>query len=301
MLEIRVFKHRLRLWFAFAAVLLSLPCAGQGSTPLLFEVKSATTTVYLFGTIHVGSHGMYPLSPQVEAAFAASAALALEADPTDETANALAVSASVYRPPENLEQHVSPELYRDLVAKLPQIGLPLEYARALKPHLLAMTITMMQVQRLGYQPALGLDLHFAQRARRENKPIVELESMAQQMDMFESLPARVQEDMLRAALDALGTRELRDELEALVSAWKGGDVEGIERAVAREMEDLDEASAEALQDRVYVSRNEAMAQKLRAMLERETVHFVAVGAGHLTGESSLPALLEAMGFAVRRL
>ena len=296
-----MFKHRLRLWFAFAAIVLSLPCVGQGSTPLLFEVKSATTTVYLFGTVHVGTHGMYPLSPQVEAAFAASGALALEADPTDEAANALAISASVYRPPENLEQHISPELYRELVAKLPQIGLPLEYARALKPHLLAMTITMMQVQRLGYQAALGLDQHFAQRARRESKPIVELESMAQQMDMFESLSADVQEDMLRAALHAIGTHDLREELEALVSAWMRGDAEGIERAVAREMESLDEASAHELQTRVYVSRNEAMAQKLRAILEQRTVHFVAVGAGHLTGESGLPALLAAMGFAVRRL
>ena len=296
-----MFMQRLRLWFAFIAIVLSLPCAGQGGKPLLFEVKSATTTVYLFGTIHVGTHGMYPLGAQVEAAFAASGALALEADPSDEAANSLAISASVYRPPDNLEQHISPELYRELAAKLPQIGLPLEYARALKPHLLAMTITMMQVQRLGYQPALGLDQHFAQRARRESKPIVELESMAQQMDMFESLSADVQEDMLRAALHAIGTHDLREEMEALVSAWMRGDAAGIERAVAREMESLEEASAYELQTRVYVSRNEAMAQKLRAILEQRTVHFVAVGAGHLTGESGLPALLAAMGFAVRRL
>jgi len=296
-----VAAHLLRVWFTVVAVLLSLPCAAQGSTPLLFEVKSATTTLYLFGTIHVGTRGMYPLSPQVEQAFADSASVALEADPTDQTASALAITLSVYRPPDNLERHIDPELFQALAAKLPQIGLPIEYARMLKPHLLAMTITMMQVQALGYEPALGLDQHFAQRAKRDNKPIVELESMAQQMDMFEDLPDEVQQEMLRAAVEALEGDTLREDLEALVSAWKSGDAEGIERAVTRELEGMDDASARTLQERVYVARNEAMAEKLRAMLAERTVQFVAVGAGHLTGASSLPALLQGMGFRVRRL
>jgi len=301
MVENRVVMQRLRLWFALVAVLLALPCAGQGSTPLLYEVRSATTTLYLFGTIHVGTRTMYPLSPQVEAAYAGSEALALEADPTDPTANGIALAGSVYRLPDNLERHVSAALYGELTAKLPQLGLPLEYARVLKPHLLAMTITMMQVQALGYEPALGLDQHFAQRARRDGKPIVELESMAQQMDMFESLPEPVQEDMLRAALQGLGSDELREELAALVAAWKSGDADGIERSVAREMESMDPDTARELQARVYVERNEAMAQKIARILEGRSVHFVAVGAGHLTGESSLPDLLERMGFRVRRL
>ncbi|MCC7548461.1 MAG: TraB/GumN family protein [Burkholderiales bacterium] len=292
--------HRLRLWFVLVAVLLSLPCAGQGSTPLLYEVTSETTTLYLFGTIHVGTRELYPLSAPVEAAFAASGALALEADPTDQTANAAALAGSVYRPPDNLERHISPDLYRNLLAKLPQIGLPVEYARALKPHLLAMTITVGEVLRLGYEPALGLDHHFAQRARREGKPIVELESMLEQMQMLESLSDAVKEDMLHAALASLGTQELREELDALAAAWKGGDADGIARALARGMEGMDEASARELEARVYVERNEAMAQKLEAMLGGRTVHFVAVGAGHLTGTAGLPALLEAMGFRVRQ-
>lgn len=291
----------LRVWFSVVAILLSLSCAAQGSTPLLFEVKSPTTTLYLFGTIHVGTPAMYPLSAAVEQAFAHATSLALEADPTDQSASALAITRSIYRPPDNLERHIDSELFRALAAKLPQVGLPMEYARMLKPHLLAMTITMMQVEALGYAPALGLDQHFAQRAKRDNKPIVELESMAQQMDLFEDLPGEVQQEMLRAALEALEGEALREDLEALVAAWQSGDAEGIERAVMRELESMDDASARTLQQRVYVARNEAMAEKIRAMLAERTVQFVAVGAGHLTGVSSLPALLQAMGFQVRRL
>lgn len=293
--------HLLRPWLALAAIVLSLPCAGQGSMPLLYEVKSPTTTLYLFGTIHVGTRDMYPLGAQVEQAFAEAGVLALEADPTGESVSAVALAGSLYRPPDNLERHVSAEMYRELAAKLPGIGLPLEHARMLEPHLLAMTITLMQVQRLGYEPALGLDLHFAQRARRAGKPIVELESMVQQMEMFDALPHAVQEDMLRAALEGVDSEALRKELEALVQAWQTGDIAGIERAVVRELETMDERSARTLHARVYDERNAAMAQKLKSLLEGRIVHFVAIGAGHLTGASGLPALLEGMGFRVRLL
>jgi len=292
--------HLLRPWLALAAIVLSLPCAGQGSMPLLYEVKSPTTTLYLFGTIHVGTRDLYPLGAQVEQAFAEAGVLALEADPTGESVSAVALAGSLYRPPDNLERHVSAEMYRELAAKLPGIGLPLEHARMLEPHLLAMTITLMQVQRLGYEPALGLDLHFAQRARRVGKPIIELESMIQQLAMLDALPKTVQEDMLRAAL-GMDEDALRRELEALVQAWQRGDIAGIGRAVVAEMEAMDEHSARTLQARVYDQRNAAMAQKLESLLEGRIVHFVAIGAGHLTGASGLPALLEGMGFRVRLL
>ena len=68
------------------AALQGLACAQSGSTPLIWEVRSPTNTVYLFGTIHVGARKMYPLSPAVEQAYAASHVLALEADPTDQAA-----------------------------------------------------------------------------------------------------------------------------------------------------------------------------------------------------------------------
>lgn len=290
----------LRLWFVVIAIVLSLPCTAQDGTPLLFEVRSATTSIYLFGTIHVGTRAMYPLHPRIEEAFASSASLALEADPTDEAAAMLAITRSVYRPPDNLKNHLTPELYQALADKLPQIGMPPDHVHALKPHLLAMTLTMLEVQRLGYEPALGLDLHFAQRAKREGKPIVELESMAQQMDLFEALPAEVQEDMLRAALEALDDGSLQTELERLVSAWRSGDASGIEQAMAREMESLDEQSARTLHEELYVRRNRDMAQKIREILAGSAVYFVAVGAGHLIGESGLPNLLEEMGFSVHR-
>src|SRR5262245_43892524 len=167
------------------ALLFCLPAltahAQDGSTPLIWEARSATNTIYLFGTIHVGARKMYTLSITVEQAFAASAVLALEADPTDPSTAIDAMANATYKPPDNLARHISPELMTQVEKVLPQVGLPIEYARAMRPALLAITIAMMEIGRQGYDPGLGLDVHFAQLAKRQGKRIVELESLADQL------------------------------------------------------------------------------------------------------------------------
>jgi len=290
---------------AFVLVCVALPArptlAQQGSTPLIYAVRSPTTTVYLFGTIHVGTPALYPLSRQVEEAFAAASVLALEADPTNESSLMQASARAMYSPPDTLAHHIPPELYRRLESLLPGVGLPIEYARAMKPYLLSMTLAILEVQRLGYDPMLGLDMHFAQRASTQGKRIVELESIAEQMGLFDELDAGVQAAMLAVTLDAVAEGQLDAELKDLLAAWSTGDVEGIERSVTRELEDLPQDAGSALRERLYERRNAAMADKLSVMLSGREVVFVAVGAGHLTGDTGLPELLRRQGFVVTRL
>jgi uncharacterized protein YbaP (TraB family) len=288
-----------------AALLLLLlaPSAStqSGSTPLLFEVKSATATVYLFGTIHVGARRLYPLGERVEHAFAHSDVLALEADPTDQAALMAAMASGLYAPPDTLGKHIAPELYAELEAVLPGVGLPIEYARNMKPYLLAMTIAMLEVQRQGYDARLGLDMHFAGLAKAAGKRIVELESMAEQIELFASTPPQLQEAMLRLALDGIQDGSLARDLKELVDAWSAGDADTIAESTRREMLELPAPEGELLYERLYHARNRGMARKIEGFLAGGQVCFVAVGAGHLTGATGLPSLLEQKGFAVRRL
>jgi uncharacterized protein YbaP (TraB family) len=275
--------------------------AQSGSTPLLFEVRSATNTVYLFGTIHVGARKLYPLSARVEDAYAASAVLALEADPTDQRGATAAMQLGLYGPPETLQSHISAELYAQLDAMLPQVGLPIEYANRMKPFLLSMTIAMLEIQRLGYDPAMGLDVHFAQQAKAQGKRLVELESMQEQIELFADLPADVQEGMLRVALESVGEGSMAGQLDELMTAWRTGDAAALYESTRREMEELPGETANLLYARIYDERNRRMAEKIAGFLATREVHFVAVGAGHLTGPASLPALLQEKGFSVRRM
>jgi uncharacterized protein YbaP (TraB family) len=292
---------RWALALALAALSPLLGFAQSGSTPLLYEVRSATNTVYLFGTIHVGARRLYPLSAQVEKAFSHASVLALEADPADTNDATAAMQQGMYAAPDTLASHISPQLYAELSSVLPRVGLPIEFARAMKPYLLAMALAMMEVQRLGYDPALGLDAHFANRARAAGKPIVELESMAQQMALFADLGPDVQEDMLRVAVAGVVSGDTAAQVAELLKAWSAGDVDGIAHSVLDELADMPAPAAAALRERLYDRRNIAMAEKVAAMLEGSEPHFVAIGAGHLIGPTGLPELLRKQGFAVNRL
>ena len=214
--------------------LLLLASAQGGSTPLIYEVRSQTNTVYLFGTVHVGTRALYPLSPQVEQAFAASRALALEANPLDQQEVAAAMEYAMYKPPDDLSKHVSPKLFERVKTLSPRIGLPIEYARRMKPHMLAMTLAMMEIQRLGYDAGLGLDVHLAQRAMQSGMPIRELESMQGQMKLFDDLPADLKEGMLEMAVDTIEDGSVEPEMDALLAAWAAGDNDGIHATILRE-------------------------------------------------------------------
>lgn len=297
------FTRRLRehLGLALSLLLPLLAGAQGGSTPLIYEVRSPSNTVYLFGTVHVGTRALYPLSPQVEQAFAASRALVLEANPLDQKEVLAAMEYAMYKQPDELSKHVSPELFEQVTALAPRIGLPIEYARRMKPHMLAMTLAMMEIQRLGYDANLGVDVHFARRATQAGTPILELESMRGQMQLFDGLAAGLQEGMLQMTVDTIEAGSVEAEMDALLTAWAAGDTAGIQATIQRETESLPEPVAQELQAVIYDRRNAAMAEKIAGYLAGTDPVFVAVGAGHLTGDSGIPELLKRRGFTVRRL
>jgi uncharacterized protein YbaP (TraB family) len=286
---------------AVLAALQGLTFAQIGSTPLIWEVRSPTNTVYLFGTIHVGARKMYPLSPAVEQAYAAARVLALEADPTDQAAALAAVQRSTYTPPDNLANHVSPQLMEDVKKTLPAVGLPIEYARAMRPDLLAMTIAMMEIGRQGYDANLGLDMHFARLAKRDGKRIVELESIAGQIGLLGSFSPELQEAMLRTTVDSVRDGSLTTDTHDLVSAWSAGDPARLMDQVDKEVDGLPEKAAAEMRERLYDARNREMAGKVIAMLAGADPTFVAVGAGHLLGDTGIVELLRRKGYAIRRL
>jgi len=275
--------------------------AQDGSTPLIWEARSNSNTIYLFGTIHVGARKMYPLSPAVEKAFSDSRVLALEADPTEPGPALESMASAAYKPPDNIANHISPELMGKVEKVLPQVGLPIEYARLMRPALLAMTIAVIEVGRQGYDPNLGLDVHFARLAKQQGKPIVELESLSDQLALLQGFSPALQAGMLEAAVESVQSGTLATDLRDLVSAWRTGNVDGLQAQLQKDTDDLPPELAREYDDALYTARNRGMAQKVTAMLEGSEPTFVAVGAGHLLGPTGLVELLQAKGYRLRKL
>ncbi len=281
-----------------AALAPFMTSAQEGRSGLLWEVRSPTTRVFLLGTIHVGSRDLYPLPAAVESAYSAATALAIEADLSTQASIAALGNRFVYVPPDNLERHIPPALFRQAIDTLDRYGLPPEMGRAMKPHMLSMALMLFEAGRIGLDASLGLDLHLTRRAHGDGKRVVELESVAMQADLLEGLSDAAQSAMLESTVSGIRDGSLSRDLAALMDAWKRGDANRLHGIAEREFSRLEGPVGRELEQRLYTERNVAMAAKVATMLSARDVVLVAVGAGHMTGPGGIVSLLRERGYEV---
>ena len=273
----------------------------QDSSLLMWEARAGAKTAYLFGTIHVGRPDMYPLPKSVDDAFRRSNAVALEADITDEQAVAAAMQIGMLPKGRTLEGELPAELAARLQRTLAASGIPAEALQSFKPYMAMLLLVATEYGKLGYSPVLGLDRHFAERAKTEAKPIISLESLSGQMRMMDGLSQSLQQSMLRMTLDDIASGKVAPMAKHLVSAWREGDAKSVHDLLASESKRLPAALAAEFQDKFLTGRNRVMlAGAKKALTEVDTL-FVAVGAMHLIGPGSLTELFEQAGYSLTRV
>lgn len=269
-----------------------------GSRSFLWEVKSKFNTVFLFGTIHVGKAGFYPLADAVEAAFLQSRKLVVEADITRDGGLADVKSLINYPATDSLDQHIPAELYARLNAQLGPLGIPIRAARTMKPYVIAGLLAIAEYQRLGYDMNRGVDAYLIEKARAAAKPILELESPRAQIEMLAGMPAELQEAFLENALIALETKRSSVQVADMVKAWQSGDARLMEEASAVANTGL--RSQPRLDDVFLHQRHPGMLKKIEGYLAEREPYFVAVGSLHLVGKGGLLQLLAAKGYEVNQ-
>lgn len=291
--------RRMMLIFLAACSLL----AGQAwavERGALFKVSGHAHTMYLFGTIHVGLPEFFPLDESVTRALAASTTLALEIDPTVQTAE---TAASVQRVAQTIPAIVAampPALGPRLARRLEALGAPPTLSNRFKPWMLLITLSTVEYARLGYRPDLSVDAHLATLAHARNIKVLALESVESQLDLFDRLPVADQWTMLDETLASMDSGEAQQDVQAITNGWAKADRAALD-AVARKYEKDPRLSSQIMQRRVLAERNVPMADKLDGLLKREDTTMAAVGLMHLIGKDSLPALLRAKGLKVEQV
>jgi uncharacterized protein YbaP (TraB family) len=288
-------SHLWRVPFALALLWLTpaLLAAEEAKTtptrPFLWTVKSDTAVVHLLGSLHLARPELYPLDKRIYEAFDKSDTLAVEADIGGEqmlAAGLMMLQKGGYPPGESLSQNISKETYELTRQRLTKLGLPAEPFDRLKPWMVAMTLTVLELQKLGLQPEHGIDLHFLNRARGKI-PIHELESAAAQINMLDGLTAAEQEVFLRYSLQDVDN--LAEHMDEIMSAWKRGDTDKMTEYLLSAVKK--EPGLQPIYTKLFDDRNRAMAEKIEQYLKTDKTWFVIVGAGHLVGETGLIRLL----------
>lgn len=267
----------------------TVPAEGQSR---LWRISGADAAPsYLFGTMHAEHPDVVRLPPAVERAFAGSERLVLEMV-LDETAILATVQSGLFEAGRNLEDVLPPPLYRRTVAAMAGYGIPEPVLRRYKPWMIFSTL-MLPRSRSG----MFLDMRLYQQAMAAGKPVLGLETAAEQIRVFDAMPMADQVSILRDTLDNLDRFDAW--FEEMREVYLSGDLDALARFSDDMMRDIDPALAQRFERRFVTERNHRMADRLQPLL-RKGGTFIAVGALHLPGEDGIIALLREAGYEVER-
>jgi uncharacterized protein YbaP (TraB family) len=264
-----------------------------------WKVTGGNGVVFLLGTVHVGKADIYPLASVIEDSFKQSDTLIGEVDPAGSgESQRLAqeiLKGGLYPDGDSIANHLS-EKTRARLAEYAKAGqLVPDYTRA-KPWLLSLMIVQLQLTRMGFDPAKGLDQHFIREAQQMHKPIEGLETADFQLRMFSSFSEELQDQLLLATLvDAEQATEI---LDRTLEAWRSGNIEAMDELINRDVREY--PFLRPLKEKMFHERNDAMTRKIEAFLETGKTYFVAVGAGHLVGERGIVNQLRRKNYRVEQ-
>jgi len=268
----------------------------------LFEIRKGSQSALLMGTIHVGRPEFYPLPSPVLARIEAAQTIVLEADVTD-TARAIAATQkyAVYaagdpgldtRLPESLKARIEAIAGRNQLDMTP--------LWRMKPWMLGNVLALFEAAQAGYMPALSVEAYLTRIAKQSGKPVLELESIEQQFELFERASFATQVAFLEDAVKAVETRSARREINRIAQAWETGDYQALERLLA-EMRAQSTPGARFTIDTILLGRHPAIVRRIETLMADGRMHLFAVGSLHLPGPDGLVAMLRARGYTVTPL
>ncbi len=260
--------------------------------PALWKLSDEDTTIYLFGTVHALPADLEWYDERIKSAFDASDELVTEIDMSDQAASgAMVASKAGLAGNQTLRELMTEEDRAEYEAALTALGMPVTALDKVEPWFAAMTLSLLPLMKDGYQPQSGAELKLTAEAGEKTKAA--LETVEQQIDIFDSLPMNEQLEFLDETVEAVETASAT--LDEMVAAWVAGDADGLAEMMNAELDD------EALYQRLLIDRNANWVDWIEARLERPGNVFMAVGAGHLAGKGSVQDQLEQRGYTVERI
>ncbi len=267
--------------------------APEAPRPAMWKLADADTTIYLFGTIHMLPKDLAWRTPALERAMAESEALVLEtelgSDPMAAAQVMMKLAASPGLPP--IVERVPEEKRAAFRKMIGEAGVPEKALDRMETWAAALTLMAVTFQKMGLSGAAGVERGLAAGYK---KPVKGLETVEQQFGYFDQLSESAQRALLVGMID--DPKVARAELDAMMNAWRSGDLEAIARTF-----DSETALSPELREVLMKKRNAAWADWLAKRLDEPGTVMVAVGAGHLAGKDSVQRMLRAKGLKTTRV
>ncbi len=268
--------------------------------PLLWKVSDANNSLYLLGSFHMLKETDYPLAKSTDLAFDDAEQLVFELSPEEMNNPALGqkmAQAATRTDGKTLQQSLLPETWKKFEAYATKNNLPIANFQAFEPWFVGLILNVTEMQKIGLNPALGLDKYFMDRAANAGKPAKGLETGDSQIAIFDGMSAKQQEQFLDDALNE--SAEMKAKIEELHSTWRNADDKTLFNKMAAEMR----KEYPELYESINPARNKIWLPKLEALLkdnDKDDV-LIVVGALHLIGDDGVVKLLKDKGYKVERM
>lgn len=283
-------------WFVFSLCLFCLSCssakksssADPTENALLWKVsgKNLSAPSYLYGTIHMICKEDFIFSETLQEKINEAQAVYLELD-MDDPSLMIKMATMALMKDKSLKQLVSADEYKLLSSFVKDsLGMPMMVADRMKPITL-MSLLYMKI--LPCEQKESYETKFVEKAKAGNKNIEGLESIEDQMNVFNNIPDSVQAKMIMEMVKNMG--EQRKQFAEMVDAYKKEDLSGLAKKMSESPE------WKGFEDVLLLNRNKNWINKIESAMKGGTQLF-AFGAGHLPGNEGVINLLRQQGYTV---
>jgi len=243
---------------------------------------------YLYGTIHMTCDAT--LSDEIQSALDKTSLLVLELDMDDPNMNAAMMQNMAMKDNQNIKNLLTEEQYASLDSFIQkQFGAPLSAFATFKPFFLS----AMLITKYLDCPVQSFEAELMKVAQEQEEEVLGLETVEEQMGLFDEIPYEDQIKDLMASVD--GDLE-KDKLsfKKMMEYYNNSDLAGIQ-----EMTDEDDSQImNEYKDLMLSNRNKNWIAKMKAF-SKEQPTFYGVGAAHLIGEEGVIKLLRKQGYTVK--
>lgn len=293
----------IRLLRRSARVFLPVLLAGVFSTGLLaqtsvWQITKDNQTLYLAGTVHLLPPAEFPLPEPFLKAYAQAEKIVFEADVrqlSQPEGMQVLMRHARYQDGKTLQQVLSEDTYQVLQQQAALLGVDVAPLAQFKPDFVLLTLMQVAMQRAGLAGE-GVDMFFMQRASKDNKAILFLETIEQQLSLLMNVSTGHEDTFVAQNLQQLD--KLEQEFTRIVSAWREGDTEEMSKLA---MAFTDTPQGQHFYDTLLVQRNHNWLPEITQLMATPETELVLVGALHLAGDSSLLHLLQQRGYSVKQL
>ncbi len=268
------------------------------AAPALFKVEKNGTSSYLFGTGHVGDASMKGLPEKVTKAIDQSEQVVVEVDISKLTPLQMqqrSMPFMMLKDGKTLQTELSKQNYNKLKDYFAKKSIDIAMFNGLKPWAVMVTMMQIEFQNAGFSDQTGIDKQVLAYAKKQNITIGELETLEQQLQMFDGM-ALLSNEMIEETFEQLA--DINTYFIKLVNAWKNGDMDTLTEYYNMS---FDESNYGEISEQVMlVNRNNKWVEQLVPRLTNEKL-FIAVGALHLPEQHGLIKQLTDAGFTITRL